>query len=1441
MQPQSPADGTTSPELVPGDARPLARATRPGRPSPPPRELRSRRGLAPARYNDGTQRRRSSAAVAAARAAAAVAAATTTTSTTGPRTRRKLGRSAAGATPPDVAGRRPPPAEEGSETADDNDGHDGPDHGGNDADDFTEGDADEPESHDGASASDDSPRSAAASPLPDPADGGLSDLASDCPCPHFAPVLAKTRSWLRQMNARVELLSPTCQDCKTAESIEVCLGCGARRCGVDMANHRLDHADVEFAAAARRLTVAQNRQAARAATTATGSASGRWSDKGAGAVAAAAAARSSQRIAELERRLHEHSLFFSLATRYISCLACNVTMHISPEVLRSTMVPLPASVEVDRPRQFAIAAARQATVLPLKQLFDLMDDVAHSRRQNEREFRPLAASRSRSVRLIDPPSQPHRPAEAPGSSGEAAPMPSDGDTNAPDHQVPPPPDSLHEIRTLPIDTAHMVHLVGFEADPGAGSGSEAGPAAAASMSERSPSPEAPIDAQDPEEDYHHRRRSRHSHHHHHHHHFHRYSSSADDDDHEEDEEDGTDHEYQDTSDDEDSDADYSDGPRGRRRRYKRARTAGQGHAHAASSRQTATGRGRRLSASPCPVDAHAASGPALFNPAFTVVAPLDEPPAGAVLAPSPDFLSPLGAAFVEVLDRCRASSAAMSAPSAEAPAPAGGQTDGSPSEADLLPPRRGLSRASRHAGQAPLPPLPPMLTGADRRPTAALRNLGSTCYLAASIQALVSAPPFRDFMLFHFVPASQLGLTAASGPGLNFPGPWVLLADEQQDDPAIMADVLAWSRMTDLPVGGPAGPAGGACQRLALLQGLKTRALAWANLIWAGPDGAATATSAAAAAAAATTTPVADADDTIRHPGLLAFEDAVRRNPALVLPAQMADIGGGDGIGPPRRSRAGASSRPPRAGTLGSDPPASGWSIATELHALLRHMHSRQGATLSPGRLIRSLAVNLPSFGLGELLPPLEQLGLWSGPGRGIVAARAAGNGPCAGAADLRPAACLPHPAAPLPPAEQQASPSASVGPNHQPLSSGLPQHPGDAPARTRVSLSRSPSFNFDDLLTSVSQWHDQQHDAHEFIRCMLQALHSEMANIRPLPSSVVSPSSPLSAAASPGAGPTMAADPAGRPGDCSPVSGLFGGRLLSRLCCLQCGRVSERVEPFLDLSVDIPPASECADPHRVTLEDCLRYYSRVEALDQQEWPKCASAECDGQRAPASKQIVILHWPSILLVHIKRFVWQQANVDLVSSQGVASDAAGRCPSGARTAAQTASSSSLSHSKSQGPAVAVAAATAAASAPAAAAAGRRLKLSTHIAFPLTGLRPGHGASAAHASSSTPSPSGTPPASSSSFLSQAGPALTAFLAGESAPAPISAPEYHLTAVVAHLGTSAEKGHYIADVRASVDSPNGWFTYDDARVSRVTPEGVARRQAYLLVYCLSPSPAP
>jgi len=163
-----------------------------------------------------------------------------------------------------------------------------------------------------------------------------------------------------------------------------------------------------------------------------------------------------------------------------------------------------------------------------------------------------------------------------------------------------------------------------------------------------------------------------------------------------------------------------------------------------------------------------------------------------------------------------------------------------------------------------------------------------------------------------------------------------------------------------------------------------------------------------------------------------------------------------------------------------------------------------------------------------------------------------------------------------------------------------------------------------------------QQQDAHEFLRYMLDRLHTELLCL--LPGDVnflqkqqnLSPYSRRSTAKS---------------SSHSLVTSIFGGTLQSEVTCLSCKTSSKKHDPFLDLSIDIPSnfsqfRNKCKDGDDkrpiCTLYDCLQKFVDIEELAESERFFCNNCK---SKQRSTKKFWVRRLPNVLCLHIKRFRW----------------------------------------------------------------------------------------------------------------------------------------------------------------------------------------------------------
>ncbi|EGF77996.1 hypothetical protein BATDEDRAFT_13604, partial [Batrachochytrium dendrobatidis JAM81] len=95
-------------------------------------------------------------------------------------------------------------------------------------------------------------------------------------------------------------------------------------------------------------------------------------------------------------------------------------------------------------------------------------------------------------------------------------------------------------------------------------------------------------------------------------------------------------------------------------------------------------------------------------------------------------------------------------------------------------------------------------------------------------------------------------------------------------------------------------------------------------------------------------------------------------------------------------------------------------------------------------------------------------------------------------------------------------------------------------------------------------------------------------------------------------------------------IHALFEGQLTNETKCLNCESITNRVESFLDLSIDI-------DQHS-SISSCLRNFSSSEVLYGKNKFFCDT--CNSLQE-AEKRMKIKRLPNVLAVHLKRFKFQE--------------------------------------------------------------------------------------------------------------------------------------------------------------------------------------------------------
>uniref|UniRef100_A0AAY4ANQ3 Ubiquitin carboxyl-terminal hydrolase n=1 Tax=Denticeps clupeoides TaxID=299321 RepID=A0AAY4ANQ3_9TELE len=180
------------------------------------------------------------------------------------------------------------------------------------------------------------------------------------------------------------------------------------------------------------------------------------------------------------------------------------------------------------------------------------------------------------------------------------------------------------------------------------------------------------------------------------------------------------------------------------------------------------------------------------------------------------------------------------------------------------------------------------------------------------------------------------------------------------------------------------------------------------------------------------------------------------------------------------------------------------------------------------------------------------------------------------------------------------------------------------------------------------------QQDCSEYLRFLLDRLHEEEKTVKALQGKP----SPVRAEE---VGPTL-------------VESMFGGRLSTGICCLQCHSVSEKEEPFTDLSLAFCPSAAAEEPfsgqachgpvnggsessegvskessssslapdsERTTLSvtDMMKYLLAPEILDGENRYFC---ECCGTLQRAERAVRVVAAPEYLILTLLRFSYDAA-------------------------------------------------------------------------------------------------------------------------------------------------------------------------------------------------------
>ena len=147
-----------------------------------------------------------------------------------------------------------------------------------------------------------------------------------------------------------------------------------------------------------------------------------------------------------------------------------------------------------------------------------------------------------------------------------------------------------------------------------------------------------------------------------------------------------------------------------------------------------------------------------------------------------------------------------------------------------------------------------------------------------------------------------------------------------------------------------------------------------------------------------------------------------------------------------------------------------------------------------------------------------------------------------------------------------------------------------------------------------------RQHDAHEFMRFLLNELHEEINRAS------------VEGRKSPADNETLREACARHlTWEDSRIFELFGGMLRSEVCCSVCSDKSIVYIPFMDIALAIPRSHDWT---AVSLSDCLAFLRRKETPNEEERPYCNKC-MDLTRS--TKQLFICKLPRYIVIHLKRF------------------------------------------------------------------------------------------------------------------------------------------------------------------------------------------------------------
>ena len=184
--------------------------------------------------------------------------------------------------------------------------------------------------------------------------------------------------------------------------------------------------------------------------------------------------------------------------------------------------------------------------------------------------------------------------------------------------------------------------------------------------------------------------------------------------------------------------------------------------------------------------------------------------------------------------------------------------------------------------------------------------------------------------------------------------------------------------------------------------------------------------------------------------------------------------------------------------------------------------------------------------------------------------------------------------------------------------------HPNDLKKQIESISPKVPKYN--------------QHDAHEFMRFLLNELHEEINRANE------------EGRKSPADNETLEEACARHlTWEDSRISQLFSGMLRSDVCCTVCNNQSTAYIPFMDLSLPIvrrkqrPFYNAISTEATVLLADCLRMFTTEEMLDEEESPYCNTCI---KPTKSSRHVSIAKLPRYLVIQLKRLSYHPKRTKL---------------------------------------------------------------------------------------------------------------------------------------------------------------------------------------------------